>query len=278
MNRACLAFALFSLACANARSSNTCHVDGDCASGMHCVSGRCFALPADAGRDGASVPSDAGHDAATAPADAFVAMHDAGPSPVDAGRDAAIVADAGRDGGRDAGVDAAHVPSTIPLLFSEYVEGTANNKAIEIVNLGTARFDLTQCHIDSYANGSSTATTTDLVGSLSAGAVFTMCNSGATGFSPSTCTVSNASAAVSFNGNDALALVCSGMTVDVIGQIGVNPGTAWGTTVSTANQTLRRNCSVTSGDTNGDDAFDPASEWTSAGADVFDGLGTRGCP
>ena len=260
--------ALLFLGCTAGRG--TCRSNSDCTVGTHCSSGRCL-HDLDAGADGGTRVSDAGNDAAAISSDAG---RDAATLPSDAGRDAATIVDAGHDASRDAG----HVTSSIPLLFSEYVEGTGNNKALEIANLGTTTFDLSQCHIDDYANGGTTPMMVALTGTLAAGAVFTMCNSGASGFTPSTCTVSNGGAAVSFNGNDAIALVCMGMTVDVIGQIGNDPGTGWGTTVSTANQTLRRNCSVTSGDTNGANAFDPAAEWTNAGADVFSGLGTRGCP
>lgn len=249
---------------------------------VSCTTRRSGAFPdtgpgADAGTDAASVASDAGADAAVLPVDAGS----------DAGHDAAIAADAGRDGGSDAGRDAGHdagrdaavVRSTAPLLFSEYVEGSGNNKAVEIANVGTSSFTLTGCTIRLYANGATTMTASyDLTGSLASGAVFTLCNSGAAGFTPSSCTAAIAGGVMGFNGNDALAIDCPDGVVDVIGQVGSDPGSAWGTTVTTTNETLRRQCSVTAGDANGGDAFDPATEWTSAGADVFDGLGTRGCP
>ena len=50
--------------------------------------------------------------------------------------------------------------------------------------------------------------------------------------------------------------------LDSIGQVGVDPGTEWGTGLtSTADNTLRRKATVTAGDPNGADAFDPAAEW-----------------
>lgn len=229
----------------------------------------------DSGFDASSAAVDGGHDAAV------VTMVDAAE---DAGHDAATVAidaghDAGSDGGHDGGHDAAVVVSSAPLLFSEYVEGTGNNKAIEIANVGTSSFTLTGCTITLYANGASTMTATyDLTGSLAAGAVFTLCNSGGT-IPAASCTASIAGGVMGYNGNDALALDCTDGSVDVIGQIGGDPGSAgWGTTVTTTNDTIRRLCTVTMGDANGSDAFDPATQWTSAGVDVFDGLGMRGCP
>lgn len=226
----------------------------------------------DAGRDAAVVMID---DAGTDSALTFDASHDAGH---DGGRDAGN--DAGHDAGHDGGRDAAVVVSSAPLLFSEYVEGSGNNHAIEIANVGTGSFALTGCTVTLYANGAASATATyPLTGSLAAGAVFTICSSSATGFTPSSCDASIAGGVTGFNGNDALALDCADGRADVIGQIGGDPGSGgWGTSVTTTDETLRRNCSVTMGDPNGSDAFDPAAEWTSAGIDVFDGLGMRGCP
>jgi hypothetical protein len=64
----------------------------------------------------------------------------------------------------------------------------------------------------------------------------------------------------------------------VIGQIGVDPGTAWGVgTVTTLDHTLRRKCSVTHGDDSGLNAFDPSLEWEAFPADTWSGLGQRGC-
>ncbi len=278
----CLFVLALALGCSNGRAS--CHFSSDCASNMHCLNSRCTPNAPDGSADDASTATDGGHDAA-------FAMTDAAPGS-DAGNDAGL--DAGHDAGHDAGSDAAardaavahdaahdaaRTTSSAPLLFSEYIEGTSNNKALEIVNRGTATFDLTGCTIVLYANGGTTATATyNLTGSLAANAVFTLCHSGATGFSPATCTASVAGGAVGFNGNDALELNCAG-TVDVIGQIGNDPGASgWGTTVSTANQTLRRLCTVTVGDSNGSDPFDPATEWTGLAMDTFSGLGSYGCP
>ena len=85
-------------------------------------------------------------------------------------------------------------------------------------------------------------------------------------------------AVANWNGDDAIELFCNSATVDAIGQFGVDPGAEWGTApVSTLDQTLRRKCSVTAGDSNGTDVFAPATEWTSLGANVFTDLGVRSC-
>ncbi len=63
--------------------------------------------------------------------------------------------------------------------------------------------------------------------------------------------------------------------IDVIGQVGFDPGTEWGTGLaSTADNTIRRKATVTTGDTNPSDVFDPATEWIGYAIDTFDGLGS----
>ena len=82
-----------------------------------------------------------------------------------------------------------------------------------------------------------------------------------------------------FNGDDAIVLRkggSSGAIVDVIGQIGVDPGSEWtGGSIGTQNETLRRKSSVTEGDTDGSDSFDPSVQWDGFAEDTFDGLGSH---
>ncbi len=64
--------------------------------------------------------------------------------------------------------------------------------------------------------------------------------------------------------------------LDVIGQIGFDPGAEWGTgDTSTADNTLRRKPTITAGDPNGADAFDPAVEWDGFATNTFGGLGAH---
>ena len=82
-----------------------------------------------------------------------------------------------------------------------------------------------------------------------------------------------------FNGNDAVVLRKggpSGPIVDVIGQIGFDPGAQWGSGLeSTQDNTLRRKGSIEAGDTNGSDAFDPSVEWNGFAQDTFGDLGSH---
>lgn len=64
--------------------------------------------------------------------------------------------------------------------------------------------------------------------------------------------------------------------LDVIGQVGSDPGTEWGTGLtSTADDTLCRKATIQAGDPNGSDAFNPADEWNGFATDTFDGLGAH---
>ena len=79
-----------------------------------------------------------------------------------------------------------------------------------------------------------------------------------------------------FNGDDAVVLRKGTTVIDVIGQIGVDPGTEWGTGLtSTADNTLRRKVTIAPATPNGSDAFDPSLEWEGFATDTFGGLGSH---
>jgi predicted extracellular nuclease len=83
----------------------------------------------------------------------------------------------------------------------------------------------------------------------------------------------------SFNVENLFDLVTS--TNDVFGQIGVDPGSGWGSgSTSAKNHTLRRKDYICQGDNNGTDQFDPVNEWDGFAEDTFDDLGsyTTSCP
>ncbi|MBD1864953.1 MULTISPECIES: ExeM/NucH family extracellular endonuclease [Trichocoleus] len=165
------------------------------------------------------------------------------------------------------------------LLFSEYIEGSSNNKALEIFNGTGSAIDLTAGNyvVQFYFNGSLTAgLTIPLTGSVAAGDVFVLAQSNANATILAQADQTNG--AGWFNGDDAIVLRqggTSGTILDSIGQIGFDPGTEWGTGLtSTADNTLRRDSNVTSGDTNPTDAFDSNGQWDGFATDTFDGLGS----
>jgi uncharacterized protein len=164
------------------------------------------------------------------------------------------------------------------LFFSECIEGSSNNKALEIHNGTGAPIDLATggYNVQMFFNGSATAgLTIDLTGTVADGDVFVLSHAGATGAILAFADQTNG--AGWFNGDDAVVLRRGTTILDVIGQIGFDPGTEWGTGLtSTADNTLRRKAAITAGDPNGSDAFDPAAEWDGFATDTFGGLGYVG--
>lgn len=159
------------------------------------------------------------------------------------------------------------------LWFSEYVEGSGKYKALEIA--GPPGTPLSGCEIATYSNGATVPGTLALDAVLGAAGAYVLCSSSLADVAGVHC---DRSTNLSFNGNDAVALVCDGVTLDVIGEIGVDPGVGWTDgSVSTANSTLRRRCGITPGDADGTGGFDPALEWLASPVDTVDGLGDPAC-
>ncbi len=79
-----------------------------------------------------------------------------------------------------------------------------------------------------------------------------------------------------FNGDDALVLKKDGGIIDMIGVVGVDPGSEWGSDDTTTSEyTLVRKSSVTQGDADGfvGNETDLTGEWTGFPQDTFDDLG-----
>jgi hypothetical protein len=163
------------------------------------------------------------------------------------------------------------------LFFSEYIEGTSNNKALEIFNGTGAPVDLAGggYNVQVFFNGSPTAgLTINLTGTVAADDVFVLAQSTADPVILAQADQTNG--AGWFNGDDAVVLRRAVTFVDVVGQIGFDPGTEWGAgNASTADNTLRRNGTIHAGDSFGSDAFDPAVEWIGFATNTFDGLGSH---
>ena len=162
------------------------------------------------------------------------------------------------------------------LFFSEYLEGTGSNKAIEIYNPTNALINLSSYQIEIYSNGSATATgTITLSGNINAYSTYVVANPNAVAGITSVADVT--SGTLNFNGNDAIALVKNTNTmVDLIGKKGENPGVEWVVGgISTKDMTLVRKANVGQGVTTNPATFDPSVEWLSSGIDVFSGLGAH---
>lgn len=162
-------------------------------------------------------------------------------------------------------------------FFSEYVEGSSNNKALEIYNPADTPLDLTGYSIKVFSNGAVTAgKTVNLSGQMAAKSVLVLVDTSAEQAlkdkqTSTTLTLGSGN----FNGDDAVALYKGTTLLDVIGQIGLDPGTAWGSSVKTLDTTLVRKSSIGKGDNVADDAFDPALEWEGFATNTYSNLGSH---
>ena len=164
------------------------------------------------------------------------------------------------------------------LIISEYIEGSSNNKAVEIYNPTGAAVDMTAgtYQLRLYFNGAVTSTNINLTGTLAPGATYVVAHNAANATILGVADLATAS--LQYNGDDAVVLTKTSGTVvvDAFGQVGNDPGTEWGTGLqSTADNTLRRNPNICTGDTVQDDVFDPSIQWAGFATDTFGGLDTH---
>jgi uncharacterized protein len=180
-------------------------------------------------------------------------------------------------------LDVPPVAAAVPtdLFFSEYIEGSGFNKAVEIFNGTGAPVDLTAggYRLELYSNGAAAVSqSVALTGTVADGDVFVVSRADA---DPALVAQADqlAPAVANWNGDDAVVLRkagAAGASLDVIGQIGVDPGTEWGTGLtSTADNTLRRIATISAGDPDGTNPFDPAVEWEGFEVNTLDGFGAH---
>lgn len=134
-------------------------------------------------------------------------------------------------------------------IISEYVEGSSNNKAIELYNPSAVSIDLSQYQLKFFFNGSTAAgTSIALSGMLNAGATYVIADNDASSeILAKTQLVSTASF---FNGDDAVVLYKQDEVIDSLGQVGVDPGSQWGSgDLSTQDNTIRRKTDALTADT-----------------------------
>ncbi|MBB6460396.1 DUF5689 domain-containing protein [Flammeovirga kamogawensis] len=157
------------------------------------------------------------------------------------------------------------------LIISEYVEGSSNNKYIEIFNGTGNDVDLSNYSISKDGNGNDdfTKTVTPLSGTLPNGATFLICNSRASLTLPSGVTTKSIYA-VNFNGDDQVALQKNSTIID---QIGI-PGDV----DYAKDKTFRRKSNVRVPKAGSNDprvSTNPATEWDVFSKDDVSGLGTH---
>ncbi|MEM7368968.1 MAG: Calx-beta domain-containing protein [Bacteroidota bacterium] len=161
------------------------------------------------------------------------------------------------------------------LFISEYIEGSSNNKAVEIYNPTAASIDLTDYVLYRYSNGATTPNDSLFPqGMISAYGVYVIGNSSA---SAAITSVSDTTHNLTlYNGNDALSLIkiSTSDTLDIIGIIGNNPGASWPVgTGATRDFTLVRMAGVDAGTT---DWAVGATQWDVHPQDDFGFIGSHG--
>lgn len=159
-------------------------------------------------------------------------------------------------------------PGAADLYFSEYLEGSSNNKAIEIANTTGNSISLSAYSIKKQTNGAGAwSTGLALSGTIANGAKFVLVNSliSSACYPTSSANVSTTATELAFNGNDALGLFKNGVLIDIIGTF--NGGTA----DFSIDETLRRKTTVTVPKT----TFNKSTDWTVYTTDTCSGIGNR---
>ncbi|QCO21766.1 ExeM/NucH family extracellular endonuclease [Acinetobacter cumulans] len=151
------------------------------------------------------------------------------------------------------------------IMFSQYIDGVSNQKGVEIYNPDQKTVDLSNYNILQYSNGASIATNTfALSGSLGPQQKIIVGRSELqTALASITTPFQFLTKALSFNGDDALVLMNGNTAVDRFGRVGEDPGTGWGTALSSYQNSLTRiqkSNNITSVNPNA--VFDLDSEWT----------------
>jgi len=163
------------------------------------------------------------------------------------------------------------------LFFSEYVEGSSNNKALEIVNNTEADIDLNGFSIKRQTNGGIDGDDWSnellLSGTILKKDVYVIINGSSNiqkliaeaDFLQTVLEENNYGAPINFNGNDPVGLFKDGVLVDVIGTY--NGGSA----NFALNKTLRRKTGVSKPNK----TFDLNNEWDTYPQDNVDDIGTH---
>jgi len=198
----------------------------------------------------------------------------------------------GSDDSSDTG-DGGSDGQTVNLFFSEYAEGSSNNKYVEIYNPSSSSVNLSNYQIKGTNNGTAWGDNGErelaLTGTLASNSVYIICTDAA---DQNILDKANLAlpyeSPVHYNGNDAIAIFgvdSSGnftVIMDVIGVQSSDPGPAgWnvaGVTGATKDHTLVRKSSITKGNTNWENSAGTSasdSEWEVKDVDDWTSLGTR---
>ena len=182
----------------------------------------------------------------------------------------------------DVAIDTTTTPSAASdLLISEYVEGSSNNKYLEVYNAGSAAADLSHYKLKLFKNGTTSPSNTAGLDTLFHGANLPpggiiVAKYPSANLQLLQGVVAHNSPVCGFNGNDVITLEKDGVVIDLFGMIGVDPGTSW--TISNQSKaavdhTIRRKIFIAAGNTNW--ALSSANEWMIFDKDDVSNLGVR---
>jgi Secretion system C-terminal sorting domain/Lamin Tail Domain len=161
------------------------------------------------------------------------------------------------------------------LIISEYIEGSSNNKALEIYNPTDQTIDLSTYKVFLINNGGSANDVDfDMVGTLAPYSVYVIANNAADASILAVAdTAMPYNSVAHFNGDDAVGIVHGTDTIDAIGNRYDDPGSSWPVdTGATKEFTLVRKASVKMGQLNWTLG---ASEWMVHPQNTFSNLGTH---
>ncbi|MDP4876733.1 MAG: lamin tail domain-containing protein, partial [Schleiferiaceae bacterium] len=168
------------------------------------------------------------------------------------------------------------------LFFSEYSEGSSNNKYIEIYNPTANAVSLSGYTVYQSGNGGSYTNTFTTSATIASGGVYMIAANQADASILAVADTAMAYPSIAhFNGDDAMILTYGTDTIDVIGVPGVDPGSSWTVgTGSTADHTLVRKATVDMGSTDwttGATEWDVYSQntWTYKGAHTSNCIATQ---
>ncbi|TYK66558.1 ExeM/NucH family extracellular endonuclease [Colwellia echini] len=159
------------------------------------------------------------------------------------------------------------------LFISEYVEGGSYNKAIELYNPSNTNVDLSNYKIKLYQNGNSSANyVINLSGSINQYSTFVIAHQDI----DSRAIVDLSTTNLLHNGDDAIELIYNDQVIDSFGRVGEDPGSQWGSgAITSKDHSLVRLATISTGDTNSNDEFQPSNEWQAFDKDTLTNLGSH---
>ena len=168
------------------------------------------------------------------------------------------------------------------LLISKYIEGTGNNKAIEIFNGTDDAVDLSQYNLAQYDNGTNAPSAViNLAGTLAPGACFVVTrpvHNAAYPPDPALLAAADASGMrsklLTFNGDDVVVLRKGTAVLDRVGQVSSSASSAFWAFVC-KNRTLVRHSTVHTGTVSAVTAAFDLSQWDLLPCDDFTDLGSH---